>query len=147
MPPLSQPVITVLMVIATAMVQLGMQLVLDLLTPPRSWTHVAPSIQRVAVTITAIVVLMAGHLVQVAVWALRYWTWGEVGDFAGSFYFSLASFTTVGANELELSRTHRMVGSIESALGMLMFGWSTALLVALIQRVEQLCRQEARLSK
>lgn len=147
MPPLSQPVITILIVIATAMVQLGMQLVLDLLTPPKSWTHVGLSIQRIAVTVTAIVVLMVGLLAQVAIWALRYWAWGEVGDFASSFYFSLASFTTVGANELELSRVHRMVGSIESALGMLMFGWSTALLVALIQRVERLHRQEARPSK
>jgi len=31
-----------------------------------------------------------------------------------------------------------MVGAIKSALGMLMFGWSTALLVALIQRVDRL---------
>ena len=69
---------------------------------------------------------------------MRYWYWGELGGFVNSFYFSLASFTTVGASDLTLSSTHRMVGAIESALGMLMFGWSTALLVALIQRVDRL---------
>jgi hypothetical protein len=136
MPPLSQPLFTAMMVVATALVQLGMQLALDRMTPPKLWTHVSPATQRIALTITAITVLMAGHLCQVAIWAVRYWSWGEVGDFVNSFYFSLASFTTVGASELNLSRVHRMAGAIESALGMLMFGWSTALLVALIQCVE-----------
>jgi hypothetical protein len=115
-----------------------MQLTLDRVTPPKSWAHVSLATQRVAVTVAAISVLMIGHLTQVAIWAVRYWSWGELGDFMNCFYFSLASFTTVGASELDLSPTHRMVGAIESALGMLMFGWSTALLVALIQRVERL---------
>ena len=141
MPPLSQPLFTALMIISTAMVQLLMQLVLDRVTPPRSWSGVSLAIQRLAVTVAAISVLMIGHLGQVAIWAVRYWSWGELGDFVNCFYFSLASFTTVGASELELSSTHRMVGAIESALGMLMFGWSTALLVALIQRVENLHRR------
>ena len=140
MPPLSQPIFTALMVVATAIVQLCMQLVLDRVTPPKSWTHVSLATQRVAATVAAISVLMLGHLTQVAIWALRYWSWGELGDFVNCLYFSLASFTTVGASELELTSTHRMVGAIESALGMLMFGWSTALLVALIQRVEALRR-------
>jgi len=34
MPPLWQPVFTLLMVIGTALVQLGMQLALDYVTPP-----------------------------------------------------------------------------------------------------------------
>ena len=126
------------MVIATAMIQLAMQLVLHRVTPPRAWSGVSASTQRLAVTIAAVTVLMIGHLCQVAVWAVRYWYWGELGSFVNSFYFSLASFTTVGASDLTLSSTHRMVGAIESALGMLMFGWSTALLVALIQRVDRL---------
>ena len=126
------------MVIATAMIQLVMQIVLHRVTPPRAWSAVSASTQRLAVTIAAVTVLMIGHLCQVAVWALRYWYWGELGGFVNSFYFSLASFTTVGASDLALPSTHRMVGAIESALGMLMFGWSTALLVALIQRVDRL---------
>jgi Ion channel len=126
------------MVVTTAIIQLGMQITLDRVTPPRAWTGVSAATQRLAVTIAAVIVLMIGHLCQVSIWAWRYWSWGEVGGFVSSFYFSLASFTTVGASDLVLSSTHRMVGAIESAIGMLMFGWSTALLVALIQRVDQL---------
>jgi hypothetical protein len=59
---------------------------------------------------------------------------GELGSFANAAYFSLASFTTVGANELSLSPAHRLSGALEAAMGMLMFGWSTALLVPIVQR-------------
>jgi len=76
MPPLSQPLFTALMIISTAMVQLLMQLVLDRVTPPRSWSGVSLAIQRLAVTVAAISVLMIGHLGQVAIWAVRYWSWG-----------------------------------------------------------------------
>ena len=89
-------------------------------------------------TVTAIFTLMAGHLIQVRLWALRYYSWGEVGGLLNSVYFSLASFTTVGANELQLSPLHRITGAIEAATGMLMFGWSTALLVSFIQKAERL---------
>ena len=75
---------------------------------------------------------------KVALWALLYhFDWGEFKTFSGALYFSLASFTTVGANELHLSSPHRMVGALESAAGMLMFGWSTALLVKVVLRSER----------
>ncbi len=139
MPPLSQPLVTVVLVVGTAMVQLFAQYLLGRLTDALSWMPLAgrSASHKMVVTITAIVVLMAGHLCEVLIWTLRYYQWGEVGGFAASFYFSLASFTTVGANELALSAAHRMVGAIESAVGMLMFGWSTALLVEIIQRADR----------
>lgn len=80
------------------------------------------------------VVFMGRHLVQVTIWAVRYYEWGELKGFINSFYFSLASFTTMGAGELELSGAHRLTGAVEAALGMLMFGRSTALIFHIIQR-------------
>ena len=38
---------------------------------------------------------------------------------------------------LALPRPHRMVGAIEAAAGMMMFGWSTALLVSVVQRTNR----------
>jgi hypothetical protein len=56
-----------------------------------------------------------------------------IGSFTNSVYFSLASFTTIGAFELSLSPAHRITGATEAATGMLMFGWSAALLFDVIQ--------------
>ena len=127
------------MVVATAAVQLAAQLILDRIveTLPRARAGEFAGFHKMAFTTTAVVVLMCGHLGQVTIWALRYYEWGELHGFINSFYFSLASFTTVGANEIELTRDHRMTGAIESALGMLMFGWSTALIFEIIQRADR----------
>lgn len=137
--PFGQAFVTLLLIIATGAVQLAAQLVLDRTVAylPRARAGEFAGLHKMALTTTAVVVLMCGHLGQVAIWAWRYYEWGELHGFINSFYFSLASFTTVGANELELTRDHRITGAIESALGMLMFGWSTALLLAIIQRAER----------
>ena len=72
--------------------------------------------------VTAVLILLVGHLLQVAMWAALYYNaWGEFGSFNNARYFSLASFTTLGATELTLSPAHRMVGAFESAAGMMMF--------------------------
>jgi len=124
-----------LLVGGTGVVQAFAQLVLahlmEVLPHPRtsSW----PKFVMISHSVAAVLVLMAGHLLQVTLWALLYhFDWGEFRTFSGALYFSLASFTTVGANELTLSPGHRLVGALESAVGMLMFGWSTALLVRVV---------------
>lgn len=85
----------------------------------------------------AVLILLAGMMLQVTLWALVYhFHMGELGSFGSSVYFSLASFTTLGANELNLSHAHRLIGALESAVGMLMFGWSTALLVKVVNQTD-----------
>jgi hypothetical protein len=89
-----------------------------------------------AYVVSCVLVLMLGHIAQVVLWAALYFHLNELGSFASCVYFSLASFTTVGASELVLSPEHRIAGALEAATGMLMFGWSTALLVQVVQRSE-----------
>ncbi|MFC7477729.1 ion channel [Dankookia sp. GCM10030260] len=87
-------------------------------------------------SLATVFVLISGHLVQVALWTLLYLALGEFQHIQDAAYFSLASFTTVGAADLELSRSHRVLGALEAGIGMLLFGWSTALLVSLAGRVQ-----------
>jgi len=129
-----------LLIGATGVVQVFAQLVLsrmmEILPHPRVSSR--PTFFMLAHSVVAVLVLMAGHMLQVTLWALLYhFDWGEFKTFGGALYFSLASFTTVGAHELTLSPGHRMVGALESAVGMLMFGWSTAILVRVVLRTDQ----------
>jgi hypothetical protein len=134
----TQPLVTALMVLATAAIQLLSQVALGRLADalPKGRNRYLAMSRRLMVTLTAIAILTIGHICQVTIWAVRYYEWGELGGFINSFYFSLASFTTVGASELTLTPAHRVVGAVEAAVGMLMFGWSTALLVEVINRVD-----------
>jgi hypothetical protein len=95
-------------------------------------------------SVTAVLILLIGHPPAAGhdVGGAVLQRLGEFGSFNNALYFSLASFTTLGATELTLPPAHRMVGAFESAAGMIMmmFGWSTALLVAVVQRTDRRAR-------
>jgi hypothetical protein len=133
----------IILVLATVGLQLAAQIVLRRLVRTE-WAHRGSALVRETTGILiAVAVLLVGMLLQVFAWALLYFFWGDLGSFANSMYFSFASYTTVGANDLELAPPHRLLGALEAAMGMLMFGWSTALLVQVIQAARESTSQAA----
>ena len=72
---------------------------------------------------------------------LDVWTWaavyvlvGAVESFETALYFSTTTFTTIGYGDVVLETQWRLLGSFEGANGMIIFGWTTALVIAVIQR-------------
>ena len=129
----------ILMVGATGVVQVLAQFALSHLmdvlpSPPESRF---PRFFMLTHSVGAVMILLVGHVVQVLLWAtLYFYDWHAFQRFGDAVYFSLASFTTLGAAELTLPTNHRMIGAFESAAGVMMFGWSTALLVAVVVRTD-----------
>ena len=76
--------------------------------------------------------LLLLHLAEAAVWALFFVLVGGLPDFESAAYFSLTSYTTVGYGDVVLPEPWRLLGPIEAAVGVLMLGWSTGILVAVI---------------
>jgi len=133
----------ILMVGATGVVQVMAQLALirtlDVLPSPPESRY--PTFYMLTHSVTAVMILLIGHVLQVTLWAtLYYYGWDAFKSFGTAMYFSLASFTTLGASELTLPTQHRMTGAFESAAGTMMFGWSTALLVAVVVRTDRRAR-------
>jgi hypothetical protein len=50
-------------------------------------------------------------------------------------YFSTVTFTTLGFGDITLDEEWRLLSSFEAANGLLMFGWTTALVFAAVQWV------------
>jgi voltage-gated potassium channel len=76
--------------------------------------------------------LLLLHLAEAGVWGLFFRVVGGLPDFRSAAYFSLTSYTTVGYGDLVLREPWRLLGPLEAAVGVLMLGWSTAILVAVI---------------
>jgi voltage-gated potassium channel len=76
--------------------------------------------------------LLLLHLVEAVVWALFFVLVGGLPDVESAAYFSLASYTTVGYGDVVLPEPWRLLGPIEAAVGVLMLGWSTGILVTVI---------------
>lgn len=80
---------------------------------------------------------LAGHILEVALWAFVFDLCGGVADFSAALYCSAGSYTTLGSGEVVLSPPWKLLGPLEAAAGLLMFGISTALIFAVIQRLIQ----------
>ena len=76
--------------------------------------------------------LLLLHIAEAVVWALFFVMVGALPDLEAAAYFSLTSYTTVGYGDVTLPARWRLLGPIEAAVGILMLGWSTGLLVAAI---------------
>jgi hypothetical protein len=88
----------------------------------------------VTFVISATLFLLVGHLVEIALWGLSYVWCGEISSFATALYYSAATYTTLGDDSIVLSARWKLLAPIEAAVGMLMFGLSTAMIFALIHR-------------
>jgi len=78
---------------------------------------------------------LVAHLVEIALWAGLYAFCGEFPKFATAYYHSAVNFTTLGYGDLIMTPHWRLLGPLEAADGMLMFGVSTAMIFAVIQRL------------
>ncbi len=84
-----------------------------------------------------VLVAFTAHLLEIAVWAWVFMLCHEFRSFAPAFYCSAENYTTLGYGDVVMSAAWRLLGPLESADGMLMFGVSTAMIFAVIQRLIQ----------
>ena len=86
--------------------------------------------------VVAIVLLMfLVSLLEVLLWAGTYLVLNALQDFERALYFSMVTFTTLGYGEIVLDERWRLLASFEAANGIIMFGWTTAIVVAAVRRV------------
>ena len=59
----------------------------------------------------------------------------EFTDWQTAIYFSMVTFTTLGYGDFVLSGEWRTLASVQAANGVIMFGWTTALIYYFIKRI------------
>jgi hypothetical protein len=87
--------------------------------------------------IIALIILFAlvTHLIDIALWAAVFMFCGEFHQFGLAYYHSAVNYTTLGYGDLITSPKWRLLGPLEAANGILMFGVSTAMIFALLLRL------------
>ena len=86
--------------------------------------------------ISATVLLMfLASIVEVLAWAAAYLLLNAIDGFERAFYFSMVTYTTLGYGDVLLDERWRILGSFEAANGIIMFGWTTAVVVAAVHRL------------
>ena len=91
----------------------------------------------VGIVTGATLVALVAHVVAIATWALVFSVCGEFSHLSAAVYHSGMNYTTLGDSDRVMSPSWRVLAPLEAANGMLMFGVSTTMLFAVIQRLIQ----------
>ncbi|MEM8813477.1 MAG: potassium channel family protein [Pseudomonadota bacterium] len=92
-------------------------------------------ISRLLFVIIVVLWLFLLHTAEVWLWAACYLVLTDLPDFETALYFSTVSFTTLGYGDVVLAEDWRLLSALQAANGILLFGWSTAFLFAVVRRV------------
>jgi hypothetical protein len=110
--------------------------VVDLLRRERRLGRIGRSFWRdLPIIVLATLGTLSAHLIEIALWAAVFMLCGEFSDFGTAYYHSAVNYTTLGYGDLVMSPRWRLLGPLEAANGMLLFGVTTAMVFALIQRL------------
>ncbi len=124
-----------MMVVTTAIHTGGMILVLHDAKQERSGLRAWLRKTRIYWVSSTILILFIVALLECLAWAVAYLPLGALKGLEQALYFSTVTFTTLGYGEIVLDERWRLLASFEAANGIIMFGWSTAIVIAVVQRV------------
>jgi hypothetical protein len=79
-----------------------------------------------------VLIMFFVSLVEVLVWAVTYLLLNAIDGLEQALYFSMVTFTTLGYGDVTLEEQWRLLASFEAANGIIMFGWTTAIVMAAV---------------
>jgi hypothetical protein len=84
--------------------------------------------------IATVSVLMLAHVSEVLVWAATYAMTDAAPDGAALVYFAFVNYTTLGYGDITPVPRWLLLGPITAMNGILLFGWSTAVLFEVLRK-------------
>jgi ion channel len=103
-------------------------------------TH--PSLRLTSVMIVTVLVLMTAHIVEVLVWSFAYFLTNAAPAGSHLLYFAFVNYTTLGYGEIIPVKEWELLGPFAAMNGVILFGWSTAVIFAVLQRTMETAESE-----
>ena len=86
------------------------------------------------VSIATVPIFVAAHFSGVMLWSLAYTIVGAAAAGADPVYFAFVNYTTLGYGDVIPVERWRLLGPITAMNGVLLFGWSTAVIFEVLRR-------------
>jgi hypothetical protein len=94
-----------------------------------------PELKLISVMIPTASVLMLAHICEVAVWSLAYFFVDAAAAGTNLVYFAFVNYTTLGYGDITPVENWNLLGPLTAMNGVLLFGWSTAVMFEVLRRV------------
>jgi len=92
---------------------------------------------RSLVVAVMVVILFVTTIIEAAAWAVTYLLLGAEVGLDKALYFSTVTNTTLGFGDIVLESRWQLLSSLEAANGIIMFGWTTALIMMAIRTISE----------
>ena len=123
-----------LMAAAVAIQLVGGLAVLLRLRPKMDAASPHPLLHALRLVLVLFFALLLLHLMQVGLWALLY-SWQIGWDLSTALYFSSVTYATIGYGDVVPPPQWRLAAAMQGLTGVLMLGWSSAMVFALVSRL------------
>jgi len=95
-------------------------------------------VRTVHALVATVAIMLLTHFIEVNAWAMFYFLTGMLADYRSAMYLSVNSYTTLGASNLTLPGHWQGLDGFEAMTAMLMFGWSTAVMVSVLPSADSI---------
>ena len=96
-----------------------------------------------ALLMVTMLVLICGHLAEIGVWATYYGWAGIQTSKASAFEFAFENYTALGYGDEVPLGEHRLIGPITALNGLLLIGWSVAIIFEVMRMADvQIARRK-----
>lgn len=86
------------------------------------------------VMVSTVLTLMLVHVLEVSFWAAVYWLVGAAPPGSDLLYFAFVNNATLGYGDITPVPEWRWLGPLTAMNGILLFGWSTAVIFEVLRR-------------
>jgi hypothetical protein len=97
-------------------------------------TFVPAFAQYTIVIVSTGALLVAGHLLEVVIWAIAYDLVDAAPPGSDLVYFAFGNYTTLGYGDIAPVEGWRLLAPMTALNGIMLIGWSTALVIEVLRR-------------
>jgi Ion channel len=97
------------------------------------WATSRQTLRLIAVMIATVTVLMIAHLAEVLVWSSIYAIASVAPAGTDLIYFAFVNYTTLGYGDVTPVERWHLLGPMTAMNGVLLFGWSTAVIFEVLR--------------
>jgi len=114
-----------------------MTVVVNVVRRVGSWERRRLSLWLAAVMVATVGVLLVAHVAEVIVWSVTYLLVDAASSEVDVVYFAFVNYTTLGYGDVIPVERWRLLGPITAMNGILLFGWSTAVIFEVLKVATQ----------
>ena len=118
--------------IHASFMMIAIQVILPIASGPR--TRIRGSMRALFVAAVILVMFLAS-VIETWLWATLYVAAGALDSWEEAVYFSTVTFSTLGFGDVTLEPPWRLLSAFQAVNGLILFGWTTALVYAAVEMV------------